>query len=678
MKRARPHKKFIAKSRNVVILMLVAGFGAGMFGLGRSEFINGEQLKKNAELIQVYDRPIWAKKGTVYDRNLKELSKTVTGINVELNSIASLRKTLIKKVSERHDLAIDEIENICKAFADNPEGFELLSSKAQGVEIEVLSLLNNDLDFEAKDVYDAILKNKSKIIIKERLTLEEKEKVEALRGKEEVQERILSKKDKLKNRIYTLMGLDEKVKSQSYVKHPYAQYINITNSDYRVAPYKSLASKLIGFELDSSSGYGVDGNLKELLKGSPGKVVTFVNIENEAIPGTPNHKIEPIMNNLVLTLDVEIQRILENELKLLLEESKGYTAMGIAMDPKTGAILAMASIPDYDPNDRYNIIYESLTERNESLMNAREEQWQNQITSWTYEPGSVFKPFITAAALEEKLWSENETYTCTGSIKVADRTISCHKHSGHGTQTLEQALANSCNPFYISVGQRLGIDTFNRYFEAFGFSQKTGFELYEANPIYRSFDKMTKIDLATSSFGQAFSVTPLQLVTGICSIANGGKLMQPYIVDSVIDSLGNTVSKTQPIVRRQVISESTATRVTQMMESVVKWGSGGKSYVPGYHVAGKTGTSEKLNEKVQGLENPYVVSFVGFAPANDPKIAVLMAVDKPVGGLGGGALVAPVVGKVIEKSLRYMNVEPVYTAQELEALKKSEEALPNN
>jgi len=654
--------------------MLVAGFGAGMFGLGRSEFINGEVLKKNAELTQIYDKPIWASKGTVYDRNLKELSKTVTGINVELDSIASIRKTLISKISERYDISTDEIESVCKAFKENPEGFESISDKAQSIEIEVLAVLKNELNFEIKDVYDAILKNKSKIIVKEKLTLEEKERVEALRQKEEVHERNLSNKDKFKNRVYTVIGLEKKTKSQYYTKHPYAQYIKITYSDYRTAPYGTLASKLIGFELEGSSGYGIDGNLKDLLKGSPGKIVTFVNSDKEAIPGTPIHKIEPIMNNLVLTLDVEIQRILEDELKSLLEESEGYTAMGIAMDPKTGAILALASIPDYDPNDRYSIIYESLTQRNENSANAREEQWQNQLTSWTYEPGSVFKPFVTAAALEEKLWSENETYTCTGSIQVADRTIACHKRSGHGTQTIEQALANSCNPFYITVGQRLGIDTFNKYFEAFGFSKKTGFELYEAAPIYRDFNKMTKVDLATSSFGQAFSVTPLQLVTGICSIANGGKLMQPYIVDSVIDSLGNTVSKTQPVVRRQVISESTATRVTQMMESVVKWGSGGRSYVPGYHVAGKTGTSEKLTEKAQALENPYVASFVGFAPAHDPKIAVLMAVDKPVGGLGGGALVAPVVGRVIEKSLRYMNVEPVYTPQELEALKKAEEA----
>ncbi|MBR6314068.1 MAG: PASTA domain-containing protein, partial [Clostridia bacterium] len=269
---------------------------------------------------------------------------------------------------------------------------------------------------------------------------------------------------------------------------------------------------------------------------------------------------------------------------------------------------------------------------------------------------------------EEGKVNLNTTYSCNGAYQVAkDTLIHCSNRNGHGYQTLTQGLMNSCNPFFIHIGQMLGKDTFNKYFEAFGFTERTGVDLpNEAYPVYHPFNKMTTVDLASTSFGQSFRVSPIQMITAGCAIANGGKLMKPYIVDSIVDADGNVISKTEPTVKRQVVSEGTAATVRQMMEAVVESGTGKNAYIEGYRVAGKTATSEKLDAKGGADQLLYIASFLCFAPANDPKVAVLVGVDEPPGNYrGGGVLAAPIGKEVLEATLKYLNVEPQYTSDEL-------------
>jgi stage V sporulation protein D (sporulation-specific penicillin-binding protein) len=295
--------------------------------------------------------------------------------------------------------------------------------------------------------------------------------------------------------------------------------------------------------------------------------------------------------------------------------------------------------------------------------------WRNKAVSDTYEPGSVFKVFVAAAALEEGLVTPDYCFSCSGSIRVADNVLHCHKTSGHGNQTLAEGLMNSCNPFFVTIGQKLGSERFYKYFEAFGFTQETDVDLPgEATPVkdvtYHSLENMGISQVSSSSFGQTFQVSAMQMITGVSAIANGGNLMQPYVVKSMLDEDGNTVFEAEPTVKRSVVSQSTSEAVLTMMEKVVAEGTGRNAYVPGYRVAGKTGTSEKLT-----VDGEYIASFVGCAPADDPKIAVLIVIDEPQGYVhGGGAIAAPVAGRVIEETLKYMNIDPVYSAKELSQL----------
>jgi stage V sporulation protein D (sporulation-specific penicillin-binding protein) len=356
------------------------------------------------------------------------------------------------------------------------------------------------------------------------------------------------------------------------------------------------------------------------------------------------------------------------------------------MDCNTGAILAMSSMPDYDCNDPYTITYDKTLdeisklstdeEKSEAESAAIQNQWRNFTVSDTYVPGSVFKTFIASAALEENIVSLDTTYTCTGSIQVDSYTMNCHYHAGHGTQTLTQGLENSCNPFFITVGQKLGVHNYFKYFEAFGFTQKTGVDLPgEASPQYYEENQYGIVELSSASFGQTNSLTPIQVCTGLCAIANGGTLVQPYVVSEILDANGNTVSKTKKTEVRRVISEETASKVRTMMKAVVDEGTGKNGYVAGYRVGGKTGTSTKLGESAEGEKDKYIVSFAAIAPSDDPQIAMLIIVDEPNQDLGGGALCAPIAAEVIEQAMSTLNVEAKYDDDEISNLSVSTPSL---
>ena len=353
------------------------------------------------------------------------------------------------------------------------------------------------------------------------------------------------------------------------------------------------------------------------------------------------------------------------------------------MNCNTGEILGMASMPDFNPNEPYVICDEETValletlkgtdEYNTALSNAQYAQWRNKAISDTYEPGSVFKPITCSACLEEGIVTTNTTLNCTGSFPVANRRYNCHKHAGHGTQTLAQGMMNSCNPFFISMGQRLGTDKFYEYFEAFGLTEPTGIDLPgESASIYHSGSGLGIVELASSSFGQSFNVTPIQLITAFSATVNGGYLVQPHLVSRIIDDEGNIIESHDNNIKRQVISEETSELIADMLEKVVSDGTGKNGYLEGYRIGGKTGTSEKLSATIASGQRKYVASFCAVAPADDPQIVILIALDEPAESKHmGGQIAAPTVKSVLQDVLPYLGIEPVYSEKDMQALDMS-------
>ena len=453
-------------------------------------------------------------------------------------------------------------------------------------------------------------------------------------------------------------------------------------TDYkRTYPYGSLLSCVLGFTGTDNYGlYGLEAEYEDVLKGKAGRIVTAKNGWGDELPNSLSYEKTVDAedgNSLVLSIDQTIQHYAEKYLEQAVAETGATNrASAIVMDPNTGAILAMATKGDYDPNDPMTITDQNeLTaiaalsgeEASAAQTLAREKQWTNKAISEYYEPGSVFKMFTTSMALEEGLVSEESGFVCGGQETVLDTTIHCHVYpSSHGTQTLADAICNSCNPAFIQIGLKVGRDLFYKYYTGFGFTELTGVDMLGEAPIssslYHSEEDLDPVQLAVSSMGQTFKITPIQMITAISSIANGGKLLQPYVVQQVLDADGNVVSNTVPTVKRQVISQETAQRVSALLANAVENGGGKNAYVAGYRVAGKTGTSEKTETGGTNV----VASFGGFAPADDPQVAVLVMIDEPqCANRYGGTIAAPVAKKILEDTLTYLGVEPQYTQEEL-------------
>ena len=476
----------------------------------------------------------------------------------------------------------------------------------------------------------------------------------------------------------------EKTALSDYIsEHELGGVINIDPDTKRYYPNGDLASTVIGFTGSDGNGlYGIEYYYDEELTGTNGRIVTAKDGKQTELKNSFETTYDAVQGtNLVLTIDSEIQTILENALKTGIEENGASNVYGIVMDPQTGAILAMANYPNYDPNDPYAIHDEATKaelelikdeeEKQAAVTEARFLQWKNKSISDFYEPGSVFKVFLVSGAMEEGVIDENTSYYCEGTINIVDRTIKDYNPTGHGYETPKTLLVNSCNTFSVYVGQKMGVDLFYKYFDAFGFTEKTGIDIAGegvpvANITYHSPEiSFSTSDLASSSFGQSISVTPLQIITAVNAIGNGGRLMTPYIVAKKLDSAGNVIQETKPTAKRQVISEKTAALVASYMEEVVKSGTGTNAYVAGYHVAAKTGTSEKLTSK----DGVYLASTAAFAPCSDPKVSVIIVIDEPSGAnYSGGVIASPIAGEVIEKTLRYLGIEPSFSEDELSSM----------
>lgn len=449
--------------------------------------------------------------------------------------------------------------------------------------------------------------------------------------------------------------------------------IRLDEDTKRYYPNGNLASHVIGFTGDDNQGLdGVEMVFDSVLKGTAGRIITAKSANGTDMPYEYEQYTDPVQgSDLVLTLDETIQHFAEKHLDMAVAETNVQSgAAAIVMNPKTGEILAMATKPDYDLNQPMTLTDEAVLEGlselegeeySEAYATELRKIWRNKAVVDTYEPGSTFKSVVAASALEEAVVGLGDGFFCGGSKTVSGVEIHCHNRSGHGAESFEQGVQNSCNPVFMEIGARLGWDKFYKYYKSFGFGDITGFELPgEAEGIFFGKQQMHDLELATSSFGQGFNVTPLQMITAMSALANGGYLMKPYIVKQINDENGNAVKVTEPTVVRQVVSAETSRIMRDVLESVVSDGGGKNAYVKGYRVAGKTGTSEK---QPRGMQK-YVASFLGFAPADDPQLACIVLLDEPVGEYYGSMIAAPVVGRIMEDSLRYLGVERQYSEGE--------------
>ena len=460
--------------------------------------------------------------------------------------------------------------------------------------------------------------------------------------------------------------------------------VHLVEDTKRYYPYNSMACHILGFTGTDNVGLdGIESIYNEYLQGTSGKLITAKNAIGTELP----YEYETYVaaengKNVVLTIDETVQYYLEKHLQeARLEQKCVEGAAGIVMNVKTGEILAMASLPNYDPNSYYTITdqmaLEALEEyeeeeRKEQETAFRNKIWRNKCIVDTYMPGSTFKIVTLSMALEEGLINTSNTYSCPGYIRVADRTIRCWKSGGHGHQTLAQAIQNSCNPAFITIGAKVGATNFYQYFKNFGLTEKTGVDLNgEASGIW--FSKFQEVELATASFGQNFKITPLQMITAVGAASNGGKLVTPHVVKEITetqeDGTEKVVKSFTPQVKRQIISAETSALVCDLLEEVVTVGSGKNAYVKGYRVAGKTGTSEKIDVFNATGDKYYISSFIGFAPADDPEYAILVMLDSPSAGeIYGGIIAAPVAGDILADILPYLSIQPQYTEEELETL----------
>lgn len=605
---ARISNRLRVRAIGAVALFLILGFSVDIGRLFWLQVVNGETYKAKAQEQQLSDTVINAQRGTIYDSNQNVLAQSASAWLVYINPSKikddAQGELIAKGLSEILGVNIDKIK---RSISHKNYGYEKIKGQ---------------LEYNTKEAVNNFINE---------------------------------------NDLFGIVNIDPDTK--------------------RYYPYANFASTVIGFTGSEDSGRsGIELKYDEELTGVAGRVITAKNAQSGTMPNEFETTYDAHQGtSLVLTIDSVIQYALEKGLEQAVIDNKATSAYGIVMDVKTGAILGMSTKPDYDLNMPNTITDEELLkiinaikgeeEKAAQYNNALFSLWRNKAISDTYEPGSVFKVITLSAALDSGAVTPKFTYTCRGSIRVAGNTIRCHRSGGHGTQNLETGLVNSCNPFFVTVGQTTGSKEFYKHFEAFGFTEKSGIDLpAEASPVanvtYYTGDRLGISELSSCAFGQTFQVSAIQMLTAVSAIANGGHLMTPYLVKSMIDKDGNIVYNTSPHEKRQAISETTSKTVISMMEEVVKRGTGKNAYIAGYRVAGKTGTSEKLTK-----DNEYIASFIGFAPANDPKISVLIVIDEPqVYNHGGGAIAAPVANEVLEQSLRYMNIEPVYTNEELAKL----------
>lgn len=592
------------------------------------QVVNTNFYQGKAAENQTKDLIITPTRGTIYDRNMTELAVSATTQEISVDP-SIIRDKGEKSVETRTDENGKEIE---------PTDGEIAAA-CKSYQEQVAKLLAEKLELDYEETLEKVQRDTSYVRIARRVDAD-------------VADELMQELDDA-----GLTGVYTTADSKRY---------------YR---YGTFASQVLGFTNDDGEGlYGIELQYNDVLKGVAGRVVKATNALGSDMP-YDYEKYVPEQNGdgVVTTLDEGVQHYLEKHLEQALEDYQAkYGVCGIVMDIKTGEILAMSTKPDFDLNDPRTIPeeYTSLLAELDNLSGEEYSEkyseillrlWRNKPINDTYEPGSTFKVFTVSSALEEGVVTDDSTFSCGGSKVVKDRTINCWKRGGHGEQVLKDTLANSCNVAMMDISALMGTDMFRKYFEAYGMMEKTNIDLPgEATGIF--FDNMGEVDLATASFGQNFQVTPLQELCMVAAVCNDGNLVTPHVVREIVDTDGNVQETISTEVKRQVISEETSATMREYLENVVANGTGQNAYVAGYRVGGKTATSEKQPKSDTSLR---IASFIGVAPMDDPQYAVLVMIDEPqTENKGGGALAAPVVGRIFEDILPYLGVEAVYAEDE--------------
>ncbi|MBQ3546611.1 MAG: peptidoglycan glycosyltransferase [Lachnospiraceae bacterium] len=487
------------------------------------------------------------------------------------------------------------------------------------------------------------LKNKEEVIkvLSKELVLSEEEvrkKVEKISVREKIKSNVDKETgDRIRN--YNLSGVK--------VDEDYKRYYL----------YSTLASKVIGFTGGDNQGIvGLEVEYEEYLSGTPGKILTKTDAKGVELPGLVETRVEGIKGeNLYTSLDVNIQKYAEQAALNVMEEKQANYVSIIVMNPSNGEIYAMVNTPEYDLNNPFMLNYETnIAKGTDEYQDLLNKMWRNQSINDTYEPGSTFKMITATAALEEKLVTPDENFSCPGFKMVEDRRIRCHKTTGHGAETFVQATMNSCNPVFIELGLRVGTEKFYSYMGKMGLMNRTGVDLPgEAGTIIHKIENVGPVELATMSFGQSFQITPLQLLRAASAIVNGGTLVTPHFALYTADDEGNIINRFEYETIENAVSESTSEIMKGILKEVVSEGGGKKGSVEGYSVGGKTATSQKLPRSA----NKYIASFIGFAPVNNPQVIAICIIDEPQGVYYGGTIAAPVVAEIFENILPYLKIE---------------------
>lgn len=605
-----PAQRLRQRTAILILLILVLGFGAAVLRLTYLTTIQSSELQESAVDLQLADTTVSAKRGTIYDANGNVLAES-----------ASVWQVVMSPVNFKND--------------------KQRQAAAKG--------LSEIFDLEYNDVLDDTKQQSHYVVVKRRIESDEREKV-------------LELIDTLK-KDYSCSGV-----------------IQLLDDYKRYYPKNSLASSVIGFTGSDDQGLeGIEYEYDSYLSGTPGRIITAQNARGTDMPFRYEQNVESEDgNNVYLTIDETIQSICEKYMQKGVEDNNVLNkGVCIAMDVNTGAILAMVTTDGYDLNNPYELSAKDKKKikstpkkkQAEAESAALSNMWRNKAVADTYMPGSVFKMCVASAALEENLVNEKTSFTCTGSILVEGETIHCSNIAGHGTQNFVEVISNSCNPAFIQIGQMLGAGKFRQYYQGFGFSDKTGIDLPgEAEDSFWKEGKMGGVDLAVASFGQNFSITPIQMITACAAVSNGGYVVQPHVVSKITDSKGNVIKTVDKKVKRQVISDDTSKKMNEYLEYNTERQGAAAGYISGYKVAGKTGTTEKrgVTKFESSFSEDYISSFCGYAPADDPQIAMLVFFDTPDGDAYYGSQVSsPVFINIMSEVLPYLDVKTSYTDEEL-------------
>ena len=605
-----PAQRLRQRTAILILLILVLGFGAAVLRLTYLTTVQSSELQEAAVDLQLADTTVSAKRGTIYDANGNVLAES-----------ASVWQVVMSPVNFKND--------------------KQRQAAAKG--------LSEIFDLEYNDVLDDTKQQSHYVVVKRRIESDEREKV-------------LELIDTLK-KDYSCSGV-----------------IQLLDDYKRYYPKNSLASSVIGFTGSDDQGLeGIEYEYDSYLSGTPGRIITAQNARGTDMPFRYEQNVESEDgNNVYLTIDETIQSICEKYMQKGVEDNNVLNkGVCIAMDVNTGAILAMVTTDGYDLNNPYELSAKDKKKikstpkkkQAEAESAALSNMWRNKAVADTYMPGSVFKMCVASAALEENLVNEKTSFTCTGSISVEGETIHCSNISGHGTQNFVEVISNSCNPAFIQIGQMLGASKFRQYYQGFGFSDKTGIDLPgEADDSFWEEGKMGGVDLAVASFGQNFTITPIQMITACAAVSNGGYVVQPHVVSKITDSKGNVIKTVDKKVKRQVISDDTSKKMNEYLEYNTERQGAAAGYISGYKVAGKTGTTEKrgVTKFESSFSEDYISSFCGYAPADDPQIAMLVFFDTPDGDAYYGSQVSsPVFINIMSEVLPYLDVKTSYTDEEL-------------